>query len=274
MRPDRDDIGAPEFPDKLVWLGEAPESMAALTAPGPVLVHFIDFAQLNSVRSLPYLVEWERRYGDAGLRVIGIQVARFPFGFDADVVGAGLARLGVEFPVAIDPGRDLWRLYGCEGWPSLFLWGQGGALRWVHFGEGEYEATEEAIQDELREMDALRELPRPLDPLRVSDATGAKVMPPSEEEFPGGEDWVQPWLSGVDGNQLKYSYAAGGVHATIEGAGHIAFQVDDAELQSLAIEGTGLYTFAEHPHHERHRIALQPEEGLAIWSVSFSAGVP
>ena len=66
-------------------------------------------------------------------------------------VGAGLDRLGVGFPVAIDAERALWHSYGCEGWPSLFLWSLGGALRWFHFGEGEYAATEEAIQAELRE---------------------------------------------------------------------------------------------------------------------------
>ena len=48
---------------------------------------------------------------------------RFPFGADPEAVAAGLERLGVEFPVAIDAERALWHAYGCEGWPSLFLWG-------------------------------------------------------------------------------------------------------------------------------------------------------
>ena len=112
--------------------------MAALTAAGPVLVQFFDFAQLNSVSALPYVIEWERRYAGAGLSVLGVQAPRFPFGFEPETVGAGLGRLGVGFPVAIDSERRLWLDYGCKGWPSLFLWGQGGALRWVHFGEGEY----------------------------------------------------------------------------------------------------------------------------------------
>ena len=79
---------------------------------------------------------------------------------------SGFARLGVAFPVAIDGDRSLWHAYGCEGWPSLFLW-NGGRARLVHFGEGEYLATEEAIQAELREHDALQELPEPIaDPAR------------------------------------------------------------------------------------------------------------
>ena len=58
VRPDRPDIAAPELPPRLRWAGEAPGSMAEMTAGGPVLVWFFDFAQLNSVRTLPYVVEW------------------------------------------------------------------------------------------------------------------------------------------------------------------------------------------------------------------------
>ena len=39
-----------------------------LTAPGPVLVHFFDFGQLSSVRTLPYVLAWDRRYRELGLR--------------------------------------------------------------------------------------------------------------------------------------------------------------------------------------------------------------
>ena len=121
-----------------------------------------------------------------------MQAPRFPFGADPDNVAAGLRELGVEFPVAIDAERELWHAYGCEGWPSLFLWTTGGALSWFHFGEGEYLGTEEAIQEELRELDALRSLPEPMEPLRPSDSPGARVMPPTPELFPGGS-WEQPW---------------------------------------------------------------------------------
>ena len=150
MRPDREDIAAPELPPAIEWIGGGPETMTGLTAGGPVLVHFFDFAQLNSVRTLPYLESWHRRYRSEGLRVLGVQAPRFAFGADRAAVEAGLRRLGVSFPTVIDATRELWFDYGCEGWPSLFLWSQGGALRWFHFGEGEYRGTEEAIQEELR----------------------------------------------------------------------------------------------------------------------------
>jgi hypothetical protein len=247
--------------------------MPVVTAAGPALVHFIDFAQLNSVRTLPYLIEWDRRYRDAGLRTIGVQAPRFPFGAEPDLVAAGLRELGVEFPVAIVAERALWHSYGCEGWPSLFLWGMGGALAWFHFGEGEYAATEEAIQAELRELDALRRLPAPMTPLRATDTPGARVMAPSPELFPGGS-WERPWIAGSDGEDLALDYQAGGAFATVEGEGEIQVEID-GEWRTLPSDPTpGLRTLAEHPSHEAHSLVLRPAPGVKVWSISFAPGVP
>jgi len=273
MRPGNENIAAPDLPRDSEWIGGAPESMPALTAAGPALVHFFDFAQLNSVRTLPYVREWARRYREHGLVAIGVQAPRFPFGAERDAVAASLARLGVDFPVAIDADRRLWHDYGCEGWPSLFLWKQGGALAWFHFGEGEYAATEEAIQAELREGDALRDLPAPMDPLRPSDAPGAKVMPPSEEVFPGGS-WERPWIAGEDGESLEIAYAASGAYATVEGGGQIGVTIDGGSAEPVQVDGPALYPLAQRPRHERHTLTLNPSPGLRIWSLSFSAGVP
>ena len=204
--------------------------------------------------------------------MIGVQAPRFPFGSDPDVVAAGLAALGVEFPVAIDAERELWSAYGCEGWPSLFLWSLGGALSWVHFGEGEYRGTEEAIQAELREIDALRELPEPLAALRPTDAPGARVIAPSAEVFPGS--WERAWTAGEDGEVLALDYQAGGAFATAEGAGELQIEIDGKWQAPVAIGGAGLYALAEHPNHEAHSLVLRPAPGLRIWSVSFSAGAP
>lgn len=272
MRPGRDNIAAPDLPSGISWIGTEPKSMPALTAGGPAIVHFIDFAQLNSVRTLPYLGEWSRRYREAGLSVIGVQAPRFPFGAEAAAVAAGLTGLGVDFPVAIDAERDLWSAYGCEGWPSLFLWSLGGALAWFHFGEGDYLGTELAIQEELREIDALRELPEPMPPLRPTDGPGARVMAPTEETFPGGS-WEQPWTAGEDGEELTIEYAAGGAYATVEGEGDLTIELDSSKHASIRVSDPALYTLAEHPSHESHTITLHPAAGLRVWSISFAAGV-
>jgi hypothetical protein len=273
MRPEREDIASPDLPDSLEWLGEDPGAMPLLTADGPALVHFFDFAQLNSVRTLPYVAEWARRYREHGLATIGVQAPRFPFGADREAVAAGLARLGVDFPVAIDAERDLWHDYGCEGWPSLFLWRTAGALAWFHFGEGDYAGTEEAIQAELREIDALRELPAPMAPLRSTDAPGARVMAPTPELFPGGS-WERPWTAGEDGEELRIEYEAGGAYVTAEGSGEIEGELDGAPLEPVTIEAPALHPLAEHERHEAHTLTLRPSPGVTLWSLSFAAGVP
>jgi hypothetical protein len=273
MRPERDNIAAPDLPEGIAWIGEAPRSMPVLTAPGPVLVHFFDYAQLNSVRTLPYLAEWDRRYREAGLRTIGVQAPRFPFGGEAANVATGLGELGIEFPVAIDAERDLWHAYGCQGWPSLFLWKLGGALSWFHFGEGEYLGTEMAIQEELRELDALQELPAPMEPLRPSDGPGAKVLPPTPELFPGGS-WERPWTAGEDGETIALKYEGAGAYLATEGEGEISIELDGATTAPVAIDHPGLYAATEHPRHEGHSLLVRPPPGIRIWSLSFAAGVP
>lgn len=273
MRPGRDSIAAPDLPAGLTWIGGEPDSMPALTAGGPAIVHFIDFAQLNSVRTLPYLGEWARRYREAGLSVIGVQSPRFPFGADRDAVAAGLGRLGVEFPVAIDADRAMWHRYGCEGWPSLFLWATGGALAWVHFGEGDYLGTEAAIQEELRELDALRPLPAPMAPLRPTDAPDARVIAPSAELFPGG-GWERPWIAGEEADELVVEYEAGGAWATVEGRGALTVAVDGEPHGALEVPGPGIYELATHDRHGAHAVTLIPEAGMSVWSVSFDPGLP
>jgi len=262
----------PELPTKVPWLNALRRPrIADVLADGPALVHFLDFAQLNSVRALPYLVAWRARYAGAGLTVLGIHSPRFGFTADRRKLAAALDRLGVEHPVALDSSYEIWSDYGCRGWPSLFLWSRDGALRWAHFGEGEYAATEEAIQAELREAEPLRDLPLPLDPLRPSDAPGAKVMPPSDEVFPGGSR-SEPWRGG--GRALETAYAAGGAYASIDGEGELRVATDGAEARTIGVDVPGLYELDVHARHEAHELRLEADGGIEIYSLSFAAGTP
>jgi hypothetical protein len=274
VRPERANIAAPELPGRLPWLGvERRPRMAELTAAGPVLVHFFDFAQLNSVRALPYAIAWDERYRDAGLTTLGIHSPRFAFTAERKVLAAALERLGVRHPVADDSRYAVWHDYGCKGWPSLFVWGQGGALRWFAFGEGEYAATEEAIAEELEAVDPSFEPPATLEPLRASDAAGALVAPPSEEVFPGGGA-SEPWRPANADDALELTYEAGGAHVSVDGKGELLVALDRGAERAIEIEAPGLYDLAGHPRHERHELRLGASPSVELYSVSFSAGVP
>ena len=141
--------------------------------------------------------------------MVGVHSPRFPFTADAGKLARGARAARGRASRRRRLRYAVWHDYGCEGWPSLFLWGRGGALRWFHFGEGEYAATEEAIREELRGRRPGLELPEPLAPLRASDAPGALVAPPSDEVFPGGSA-TEPWRPREDDPPLELDYAAGG----------------------------------------------------------------
>lgn len=272
MRPERANIAAPVLPGRIDWLNTAePPNIAALTATGPLLVHFFDFAQLNCVRALPYIVSWRERYEQFGLRVLGVHSPRFPF--TSAGLAAGLEALGVTHPVADDAQYSIWHDYGCEGWPSLFLWGRGGALRWFHFGEGEYEATEQAIAEELLSEDVTLSLPRPMEALRPSDEPGALVAPPSPEFFPGGSA-AAPWSSEISGAALELDYEAGASWLVADGEGSVRWTIDGGALNSAQVGPAALQPLAEHVRHERHALRIEADRSVRIWAVSFEPGLP
>ena len=270
MRPTAENIAVPPFPPDLAWIGPEPAPVERICARGPLLVHFVDVAHVSSVRTLPYVKAWGERYGDLGLTLICVNSPRFPFTADPDRLRAALARLELDIPVAADSGYAAWHAYGCKGWPSLFLWGRGGVLRWVHFGEGEYQGTETVIRDELA---GAGDLPEPLSPLRPTDAPDALVAVPSEEVFPGGS-LSEPWV-GADGEPpLDVEYAAGEAWAAIDGRGSLGVSLDGADELAIEVRAPGAYRLAVHPHHESHRLSLRASSGLSVYSVGFAAGLP
>jgi hypothetical protein len=192
------------------------ESIDRLAAARPVLVHFFDFAQLNSVRTLPYLRAWHERYEGDGLAMIGVHSPRFPFTQDQDSVAAAVDRLGIDWPVAVDPEFSLWRLYEPHGWPALFLWKQGGALRWYHLGEGDYAGTEEAIREVLPERNGGR-MASLLDPIRPSDARRE-----GDRSHTGGVPGRldrRAWSATEGDPSIALDYEAGGAYAATDGEG-------------------------------------------------------
>ena len=251
------------------WAGADPGASERITATSPLLVHFLDFAQLNSVRALPYVLAWADRYGPHGLVTVGVQAPRFPFGRDPDVAAGGIERLGITHPVALDPAFELWRDYGCEGWPSLFLWGRGGALRWYHLGEGDYEQTELAIREAVPD-ESNGDWPPLLEPIRPTDRPGAEVVVPTPELFPGG-DPATPWRPG---EPLRLEYAAGGAYASVDGAGALDVSLDGGPPHRIEVPAPGLVELAAHDRHQGHSLSLDGEGGVAIHSLSFAPGVP
>jgi hypothetical protein len=217
-----------------------------------MLVEFWDFCRPNSMRTLPYVKAWHERYGEDGLRVVGVHCPGFELSREESSVRAAVARLGIEYPVLIDSELELWQEYENEGWPSRYLFDGGARLFEYHFGEGGYEETERAIQQLLGVQ---REL---LAPLRPEDAPGAALAAPTVEQ-PGA-------YSGP--------YEAGGVWVVLDGRG-VVRAIDtttgvDAQLQVAA---PGAYALLEHERHTDGELTLQLSGELRCLATCFTPGV-
>ncbi|MFL5781265.1 MAG: redoxin domain-containing protein [Thermoleophilaceae bacterium] len=195
-----------------------------------VLVEFWDFARVNSLRTLPYLRAWHDRYEAAGLSVLGVHTPGYSFGRDADLVARAVERLGVPFPVALDPDFQIWRSYDNRGWPGRYLFDRRGILTYFHLGEGDYDGAERAIGDALREIEPDLDLPEPLAPLRPEDAPGVTLTPqtadvplPAERErLELVRDWIdgEDWIEAADaGASATVAFRAGGAWAVLSGGG-------------------------------------------------------
>jgi hypothetical protein len=274
VRPKELQIAVPPFAPDTAWIGAEPPAVDRICARGPLLVHFVDVAHVSSVRTLPYLKGWAERYGRLGLTVIGVNSPRFPFTADPGTLAAALAGLDLPLPFAADSSYGLWHAYGCEGWPSLFLWGKGGTLRWFHFGEGEYQATEEAIREEVGgARGAKGALPEPMAPIRPSDAPGALVSPPTDELLPGGS-LSEPWRAAEGDPPLEVGYSAGEAWASVDGRGSLGVSLDGGPEARVEVDAPGAHRLACHPRHSSHHLSLRASPGLSLYSVGFAAGVP
>jgi hypothetical protein len=240
------------------WLNVAFLRMDRLLGRHAVLVEFWDFARVNSLRTLPYLTGWHERYGDAGLRVIGVHSPGYSFGRDRDTVARAVERLDVPYAVLLDPQLEVWRLYGNKGWPGRYLFDRRGMLRYIHYGEGDYRDSELAIQEVLGEIDADFEPPAPMDPVRPEDHPGALLEPQTADiALPADRDrleLVRDWNDGEDfieavdaGAAARFDFRGGAAYAVLSGA--------DREPGVYETDGT---VEAESPGLRLHGVQFTP----------------
>jgi cytochrome c biogenesis protein CcdA/thiol-disulfide isomerase/thioredoxin len=151
------DLGrAPEFVDPGQWFNTPegrPLSISELTGRGDrvVLIDFWTYTCINCIRTLPYLRAWDDEYRDDGLTIVGVHSPEFAFERGAGNVADAVAEYELEYPVVQDNEFGTWNAYANQYWPAKYLIDADGQVRYVHFGEGEYERTEAAIRSLLAE---------------------------------------------------------------------------------------------------------------------------
>jgi thiol-disulfide isomerase/thioredoxin len=155
------------------WIQGGPIRLEDTRGKNVVLLDFWDYTCVNCLRTLPYVAAWHRRYAQAGLIVVGVHAPEFSFARDHENVTAAIAQFGLEYPIVLDNDYAIWRAYSNRCWPAKYLIDTEGRLRYYHFGEGLYAATEAEIQRLLHEVYPSLEFALPIAPIRESDQPGA-----------------------------------------------------------------------------------------------------
>ncbi len=209
---------APNFVGTEDWFGtpaDKPLSLAALRG-RVVLVDFWTYTCINCIRTLPHLEAWASTYAHNGLTIVGVETPEFPFEREASNVKEAIGRFGINYPVVQDNESDTWNAYQNEYWPADYLIDAKGQIRYVTFGEGDYERTETAIRALLAE---------------AGYGVGARSAAPQDayepsREYDSGETYLgtnraEGWISGPVGG--LHDYGAGAMHLATLPLNHYAF---------------------------------------------------
>jgi cytochrome c biogenesis protein CcdA/thiol-disulfide isomerase/thioredoxin len=147
---------APDFVDNQHWFntpGDRPLTIRQLRG-RVVLVDFWTYTCINCIRTFPHLKALDAKYRRDGLTIVGVHSPEFPFEKDASNVAASIEQNGLRYPIAQDNDLATWSAYGNQYWPADYLVDAQGRIRYIHFGEDDYEQNEKAVRSLLAERGA------------------------------------------------------------------------------------------------------------------------
>jgi hypothetical protein len=98
------------------------------------------------MRTLPYLKAWYDKYHNDGLVIIGVHTPEFDFEKNFSNVKNAVIQDGIKYPVALDSHFVTWQNFNNQYWPAHYLIDKNGNVVYIHFGEGDYDVTENNIR--------------------------------------------------------------------------------------------------------------------------------
>ncbi|MQG28412.1 MAG: redoxin domain-containing protein [SAR202 cluster bacterium] len=143
---------APEFGGIEAWINGGPLTMEELRGQ-VVLIDFWTYTCINCIRTFSFLKQWNSRYTDDGLVIVGVHSPEFEFEKDYDNVVEATQNEALAWTMAQDNDFVTWRRYNNRFWPAKYLIDKDGVVRYTHFGEGGYAETEDLIRELLAEAD-------------------------------------------------------------------------------------------------------------------------
>ncbi len=296
-----EDCGAaPNFQGIQQWFntpGDRPLSMAALRGK-VVIVDFWAYSCINCQRELPHVEAWYKDYAADGLEVVGVQTPEYAFEHVASNVAAGIGRLGLTFPVALDDSYDTWNAYDNDSWPAAYLIDAAGQIRFISIGEGDYTQEEQIIRQLLSAAHPGIALPPPTNVPNLTpddpDQTPETYLGAEREEYYAGSggyatgQFTPPSAIPVNSYALGGAWTVGqqsitaGADASVTLAYHASYvYLDVGGTGTLTVTGNGstktisvsgapdIYTVAAQQSPANGIVTIKLTPGLAAYSFTF-----
>jgi cytochrome c biogenesis protein CcdA/thiol-disulfide isomerase/thioredoxin len=293
----RDFGPAPEFAGISRWLNTSgPLSLEGLRGK-VVLIDFWTYSCVNCLRTLPFLRGWDGAYRDDGLRIVGVHTPEFAFEHELDNVRGAIDRLDIEYAVAIDNDFGTWNAYGNRYWPAKYLIDRNGHVRYVHFGEGAYEETEqvirsllaerpraelvaEAIEEAMPSREATHEtylgyqrLMGLANPAVAPDRYAPYRLPAklSTDQLAYGGRWRVEAERAIAGPRarLRLSFRAKEVNLVLGGGGRVQVLLDGKPVRTVTVRGSRLYNLLDLPRFRSGLLELRFGRGVAGYAFTF-----
>lgn len=287
---------APEFTGILQWLNSNPLTLAGLKGK-VVLVDFWTYSCINCIRTFPHVTAWYEKYKDQGFVIVGVHTPEFEFEKVTKNVQTAMERYNINYPVAQDNSFATWNAYGNRYWPAHYLIDKEGDIRYYHFGEGNYDETENAIKYLLGlpgpVVNEKVQIPGPIktpeiyfgmDRLEYLSSPQEPSETPFMYVFPDSLTGNYFSLQGIwqfDGEKaklaqgagkIKMKFFAGKIHmvARAETPVKVKITVDGKDAGMVTIGASDLYTLFNSQDYREHEIIIDiPQAGLEAFTFTF-----
>jgi cytochrome c biogenesis protein CcdA/thiol-disulfide isomerase/thioredoxin len=265
-----------------------------------VLLDFWAYSCINCQRAITHVDAWYSAYKDAGFEVIGVHTPEYAFEHVADNVKAGAARLGIQYPVALDNDYGTWDAYNNESWPADYLIDATGTVRNVTIGEGNYGHLETLIRSLLTSADKSATLPAqtsvpdttPTDPSQTPESyldsqretnyvngqlpTGTAAFSDTgtlpNDSFGLTGTWTigDESITAASGSStIRLNYMASNVYLDVSGTGTITATVDGKTTTYPVSGAPNIYTLVSVPTAQRGTLTATLSPGLSAYSFTF-----
>ncbi len=292
---------APAFSGIQQWLntpGGKPVSVASLKGK-VILVDFWAYSCINCQRELPHVEAWAKNYAADGLEVVGVHTPEYAFEHVPSNVAAGVRRLGLTFPVALDNSYDTWNAYDNQSWPAAYLIDASGQIRHVSIGEGDYSGEEQLIRQLLSAAHPGVALPKatdipdttPDDPAQTPETylgaehergfhgdgtpykSGQFIAPATlpVDTFALAGTWTigQESITAGDGAGITLSFHASDVYLDVGGTGTLTVS-DGGTSTVIHVSGApDIYTVASGQLARNGTVTIRLSPELAAYSFTF-----